>query len=291
MSLRKRKRAGWLPCASKQGAGGEWEEVVLTCGRYLELWHLNQDSGCVFCFAFKLWLLTKLSIYVCASAQEHRCSIPPGCCILLKYTVLLVSEKRFHQQIIYFSVRTGKTIQQIFLGNVKKKQMHSMELVVACSAQIFSFCSLTDSLEIGVVNHKENPFHLLLPTSSPLHPDMHLYLHTCHSNVSTQAQDRALLSLICLFSDLYFWKGLSLLSFRIFWILTLFSTEIVSLGLKMLVYAEQKTLEFLEQKLVLSYTCHLSTQSLLPSLSCESSFLVVFLSLPHDWFIACCPQK
>lgn len=104
----------------------------------------------------------------------------------------------------------------IFRECKKKKQMHSMELVVACSAQIFSFCSLTDSLEIGVVNHKENPFHLLLPTFPPLHPDMHLYLHTCHSNVSTQARDRALLSLICLFSDLYFWKGLSLLSFRIF---------------------------------------------------------------------------
>lgn len=149
----------------------------------------------------------------------------------------------------------------IFRECKKKKQMHSMELVVAYSAQIFSFCSLTDSLETGVVNHKEHPFYLLLPTSPPLHPDMHLYLHTCHLNVSTQAWDRA-----PSLSDLYFWKGLSLLSFRIFSILTLFSTEIFSLGLKILVYAEQKTPEFLEQNLALSYTCHMSAQSELVSL-------------------------
>lgn len=39
--------------------------------------------------------------------------------IYLKYTVSSRLRKYFYQQVIHFSVSTGKTVQQIFSGNTK----------------------------------------------------------------------------------------------------------------------------------------------------------------------------
>lgn len=96
--------------------------------------------------------------------------------------------------------------------------MHSMDSVVAFSTRRFSFCSccdLTDSLKIGVVTDKEYSFYLLPPLLSiaSLHASLHAYLPSkCEDTLGTGERWTPVPSL----SDLYFWKGPSLLSFRIF---------------------------------------------------------------------------
>lgn len=159
----------------------------------------------------------------------------------------------------------------IFREYKKKKQMHSVDSVVAFSTQRFSFCcccDLTDSLKIGVVIDKEYPFYLLIkntpftssPLFRPLHPYVHLYMHTCRPNVRTHlgqgsAELQSLLCLICTFGRaLHYW------ALGYFLILTLFFVEILSLRLKILEYAEQKVFEYLDQHLTLSYPCCISTQ-------------------------------
>lgn len=170
-------------------------------------------------------------------------------------------KKKFYQQIIYF-LRTGKTIQQIFSGNTKrKKQMHSMDLVGAFSTQRFSFCGfcdLTESLKIGVVIDKEKPFYLLLPP--PLNCIL-ICIFTWILAIQVWGHTLAIGGLLSS-SAFSVWfvvlEGPYTLGY--FWIWTLFSVEILSLRLNILDYAEQKIFEYLDQNLTLSYPCCISTQ-------------------------------
>lgn len=77
----------------------------------------------------KLWLCffplhdfqQRVGIYVCALAQGHGAVFYVA--DVEKYLVEIYSasglRKYFCQEVIHFSVRTGKTIQQIFSGNMK----------------------------------------------------------------------------------------------------------------------------------------------------------------------------